>query len=239
MTFCWKKGKRKNRDRNFGHKLPNAKGIAVNVFGLHLEELDASGSSFFMMKTHATKIRFFSSQSTFPLKIIVVWYNNYMKKEKIKDLLETLGTLVAITATIFVARLFVTPVRVSGHSMDNTLKDGMFGLCVNLRDDTQIERGDIVIVKEEGHLIVKRVIGMPNETIECIDGKIVIDGLSYDEEYTSSPTEDFEQVKIGDDEYFVMGDNRSHSKDSRYYGPVDRSMIKAKDLYTWKGLVKE
>ena len=121
----------------------------MDVFGLHLGELDASGSSFFMMKIHVTKIIFFSSKPTSPLEFLFVWYNNYMKKEKIKDLLETLGTLAVITATIFVARLFVTPVRVSGHSMDNTLKDGMLGLCVNLRDDTQIERGDIVIVKEE------------------------------------------------------------------------------------------
>lgn len=85
------------------------------------------------------------------------------------------------------------------------------------------ERGDIVIFKfpdDESQLFIKRVIGMPGDTVEMIDGKIYINGSStpLDEPYIKvEPYGDYGPVTVPDDSYFMMGDNRNCSADSRYW----------------------
>ena len=163
----------------------------------------------------------------------------------------------AIVILLFV-NFVAHPVRVDGESMYPTLKDGEFGFTnvggVLLNG---VERGDIVVVtmEEEGQKThwVKRVIGLPGDTVSCVNDVVYINGKVLDETKYIAPdyrqslvdkfgyfnkvpnadntnVEDFEEVKLGDDEYYVMGDNRPYSKDSRYVGPVKKSQIFAKKM---------
>ena len=120
-----------------------------------------------------------------------------------------------------------------------------------------VKRGDIVVVtmEEKGQKThwVKRVIGMPGDTISCVNDIVFINGKVLDETQYIDPdyrqscvdqfgcfnkvpnadntdVQDFEEVKLGDDEYYVMGDNRPYSKDSRYVGPVKKSQLFAKKM---------
>lgn len=90
------------------------------------------------------------------------------------------------------------------------------------------QREDIVIFKHDGNLLIKRVIGLPNETISCKDGVIYINGEVYDDLYSYGITSDFEEITIPENSYFVMGDNREHSKDSRAWGYITSENVVAK-----------
>ena len=69
---------------------------------------------------------------------------------------------------------------------------------------------------------------MPGETISCKDGIIYINSKKVEEKYGKGVTNDFEKVKLGKDEYFVLGDNRANSLDSSEFGPIKKSQIKGK-----------
>jgi signal peptidase I len=90
------------------------------------------------------------------------------------------------------------------------------------------ERGDIVVFDRDGEPedLIKRVIGLPGETIEMNTGVVYIDGLPLEEPYINpSPGSSYAARKLGVDEYFVMGDNRGNSRDSRMFGPIQRASI--------------
>lgn len=156
-----------------------------------------------------------------------------MKKfiQKHKEHLIYAAVLLLILGGIFTSRQFITPVIVSGHSMDTTLDDGMYGFSSNIKDGTEIERGDIVIVSTDSKVIIKRIIGLPGETIKCEDGIVYINNEPIVEDYATGTTDDFDECTLGENEYFVMGDNREHSKDSRIIGPISKDQIIAKHLF--------
>lgn len=186
-------------------------------------------------------------------------YNEDDERTLLEDILDFVKVFVisAIVILLFVNSV-AHPVRVDGKSMYPTLKDGEFGFTnvggVLLNG---VERGDIVVVtmEEEGQKThwVKRVIGLPGDTVSCVNDVVYINGKVLDETKYIAPdyrqslvdkfgyfnkvpnadntnVEDFEEVKLGDDEYYVMGDNRPYSKDSRYVGPVKKSQIFAKKM---------
>lgn len=186
-------------------------------------------------------------------------YNEDGERTLLEDILGFIKVFVVSAIVILLFVNFVAhPVRVDGRSMYPTLKDGEFGFTnvggVLLNG---VKRGDIVVVtmEEKGQKThwVKRVIGMPGDTISCVNDIVFINGKVLDETQYIDPdyrqscvdqfgyfnkvpnadntdVQDFEEVKLGDDEYYVMGDNRPYSKDSRYVGPVKKSQLFAKKM---------
>lgn len=186
-------------------------------------------------------------------------YNEDDERTLLEDILGFIKVFVVSAIVILLFVNFVAhPVRVVGRSMYPTLKDGEFGFTnvggVLLNG---VKRGDIVVVtmEEKGQKThwLKRVIGMPGDTISCVNDIVFINGKVLDETQYIDPdyrqscvdqfgyfnkvpnadntdVQDFEEVKLGDDEYYVMGDNRPYSKDSRYVGPVKKSQLFAKKM---------
>lgn len=144
-----------------------------------------------------------------------------------KVIKEIVPYIVILLVVVIIRTYFVTPVIVNGPSMKPTL-DGGEVMILNKRGT--LDRFDVVVVKvaRDGvnEKIIKRIIAMPGETIACENGIIYVNGKRQDEEYSTGTTKDFELVELGDDEYFVMGDNREDSLDSRYFGPFKKDDIK-------------
>ncbi len=149
-------------------------------------------------------------------------------KEKTKSFIKELIPYVIILIVVVLIRTFIaTPVIVSGPSMKPTLNGGEIMILNKL---SQIKRFDVVVIKvnqsNRKEEIIKRVIALPGETIVCENGIIYVNGIRQDEEYSMGVTNDFDLIKLADDEYFVMGDNREDSADSRVFGPFNEKDIK-------------
>lgn len=149
-----------------------------------------------------------------------------MDKSKIKQYIKEYLPFTLFVILIIGIRVFIcTPINVSGNSMSSTLKDGDIMLLNKLSLKDGIDRFDIVVVKTETNYIIKRVIGLPGETISYKDGVLYINGKVYEDKYNLTGTNDIDPVKILDNEYYVMGDNRSISKDSRTIGAIKKDRI--------------
>lgn len=142
----------------------------------------------------------------------------------------------AVLLRIFAAEL----VRVKGSSMRDTLQTGQFLWVNKWAYRTGVpRRGDVVICHYPGRYMdrwklvrqcfVKRVIGLPGESISLVEGVVHINGEPLEEPYLSESHTRFKQnrdaVVMGPDEYFLMGDNRDRSNDSRRVGPIRRRDI--------------
>ncbi len=121
-------------------------------------------------------------------------------------------------------------VRFEGSSMRPTINNGDRLLIEG--DPGEIRRGDIVVhiyPKDQTKKYIKRIIGLPGETIEFRGGRVMISGEYLEEPYIdpelSRNVYDRAPEKIGLDEYYVLGDNRDNSSDSRSWGTVPRAMI--------------
>lgn len=147
-----------------------------------------------------------------------------IKKWLKENLLFTILLLIIIIIRIF----FYSPIRVNGSSMYPTLQDKEFMILNKIGLQKGINRFDIVVVESNGKYIIKRVIGLPGESVIYSDNKLYINGKVIEDNYSKSETENFENVILKDNEYFVMGDNREVSKDSRVIGPVNIKNIKGK-----------
>ena len=158
-------------------------------------------------------------------------YNEDDERTLLEDILGFVKVFVVSAIVILLFVNFVAhPVRVDGRSMYPTLKDGEFGFTnVGGALLNGVERGDIVVVtmEENGQKThwVKRIIGLPGDTISCVND--IVNKVPNED---NTNVQDFIEVTLGDDEYYVMGDNRPYSKDSRYIGPVKKSQIFAKKM---------
>lgn len=139
---------------------------------------------------------------------------------------------VPLAISLVVTTLAFKPLQVNGLSMYPTLNDGEFGVgsVVGTRIGT-IKRFDIVTIYSDQlkECIIKRVIGLPGETVQFKDNRLYINGSYVEEPFFSSDysvsTADTNPVTLGEDEYFCMGDNREHSVDSRVLGSFKKENI--------------
>lgn len=147
-----------------------------------------------------------------------------------KVIKEVIPYIVIVVVVVLIRTFIITPVRVDGDSMKNTLKNGDILLLYKL---SSIDRFDIIVLDEEkdNEKIIKRVIGMPGESVAIKKGKIYINDKVIDDEYAYGETSDYNKVTLRDNEYFILGDNRLISKDSRYFGPIKDNEIKGKIVF--------
>lgn len=131
--------------------------------------------------------------------------------------------------------------RVTGQSMEPTALNGELLFVSNA--PFAPSRGDVVIAGLAGEgqavdAILKRVIGVPGDTVELRDGEVLLNGVELDEPYLApgsitEPDRAGTQWRLGPDEYFLLGDNRAKSSDSRVFGTFPGSMILARPLFRY------
>ncbi|MDO4547116.1 MAG: signal peptidase I [Clostridia bacterium] len=154
------------------------------------------------------------------------------KKKSVKrEILEWVLCIVGAVAIALVVRTFLFEfVRVDGQSMAETLQDGERMFVTKLDYWTgDPERFDVVICHypDRGWTdFVKRVVGVPGDTVAMLNGTLILNGKAVDEPYiTHKANYNMPAVTLGEDEYFVLGDNRSNSNDSHIIGPLKRNLI--------------
>ena len=154
--------------------------------------------------------------------------DSVLKKHTIKDTLKEMFPYVVIVLIVVLIRTFLfTPIKVNGSSMDDTLHDGdtMILNKITMRFN-ELERFEIVVIDTGDTYLIKRIIGLPGETIEYKDGILYINDKKFEDPYYKDEnTDDFEKVTVPENYYYVMGDNRSVSIDSRLIGVVSREDI--------------
>ena len=150
------------------------------------------------------------------------------KKEQnsvVAEILDYLKTIVIVVVVVLLLNQFVLiNARIPSESMQNTIMvgDQIFGNRLAYRNSDP-ERFDIVIFRypdDPDQLFIKRVIGLPGETVEINDGKVYINGSDtpLDDSFCpETPIGDFGPYEVPEDSYFMLGDNRNWSKDSRFW----------------------
>lgn len=136
--------------------------------------------------------------------------------------------IVILVVVVLLRMYIITPVKVVGHSMDPTLEDGQ--LLILKKYDHKYERFDIVVFNYDNSKLVKRIIGLPGETVKYTNNKLYINDQEIEENFIDTNTNDFNLKQLGydtipDGYYFVLGDNRINSKDSRTIGLVSEDDI--------------
>lgn len=166
---------------------------------------------------------------------------------RLRDVVEWVVVVAcAVAVAVFVRAFVAEPFEVPTESMVSTIQvgDRLLGEKITyLGSDPKA--GDVVTFhdpEQPSTTLIKRVIATPGQTVDVKDGAVYVDGQRLDEPYTEGkPSERIEgrhaaflgadvayPYTLGDDEYWVMGDNRTNSLDSRYFGPIRRDAITSK-----------
>jgi signal peptidase I len=144
----------------------------------------------------------------------------------------------SISISLFIILFVYQPVKVEGGSMEPGLQDQerifINKLAYRLEN---IQRGDIIVFRyprDPRKSFIKRVVGLPGDRVRVSDGEVYLNGRLIKEPYVPEEYLDshsFPEVKVPPDTYFVLGDHRSMSNDSRDFGPVPRSYIYGKAVF--------
>ncbi len=164
------------------------------------------------------------------------------------EIFDFVKTLVICFIIVFAVTTFIVkPARVSQNSMYPTIYDKSIGIgnVIGVKLGN-IDRFDIVVIntkRSENTYIIKRVIGLPGETVEFKNSQLFINGEVVEESFLDQNyydeitniygyfTEDIPPIVLGEGEIFCLGDNRRYSKDSRHYGPFEISQVVSKDFF--------
>ncbi len=167
-------------------------------------------------------------------------------KSVIDFVMDILETITFVASLFIVVYLFIVqPNQVKGGSMEPTFFSGDYiftsKITYKFRD---IERGDVIVFKAPSNPkieYIKRVIAIPGDTVVIRGSNVIVNGQTITEEYIAAPTnlfdssivKDGQTISIGDDNLFVMGDNRPKSSDSRDFGPIHENSIIGQVFYRY------
>lgn len=148
-----------------------------------------------------------------------------------------LARCLLLTVVLFAA-CSPKPVRVDGTAMLPAFADGDRVLMD--QNVGELKRGDVIMFlypKDHSKWYIKRIVGLPGDIVEFRGGQIFINGEKLDEPYVdeehNQTKANFPPKKVSENNYYVLGDNRDNSSDSRYWGTVDRNLIKGKYTMTY------
>lgn len=151
--------------------------------------------------------------------------NGNSKNHVVKEILSWVKEISIILVIVWLIITFVAQnTKVSGHSMESTLSDGDY-LVINklIYRFAKPARGDIIVFPHNGdksEIFIKRVIGLPGDTIELKHGYVYVNGVELQENYIDEKNETIGNIEypftVSEGQYYVMGDNRNNSFDSRY-----------------------
>lgn len=180
--------------------------------------------------------------------VVLMWI--FMKwKTWVKILITLPFALVFILAPLLILNytLFIRPVSIKGDAMSPNFTQGQYYISTVLRNSNEIKRGDVVVFSSPSNPDIeffKRVVGLPNEKVMISNGLVHINGAPLNESAYLDPsitTQTFadgtlkegEEITIPADSYFVLGDNRPKSSDSRQLGFISRDLLQSKMLFCY------
>ena len=157
-----------------------------------------------------------------------------------KEIVQT--AIVSLLIFVFVYVFLVQPHRVKGESMLPNYKDSELLLVEKVSYRIyKPSRGDVVVFRAPGEArvdFIKRIVGLPGDSVNISGGAVYINRNKLMEPYEAQQTQGDIELKLGQDEYFMLGDNRGGSTDSRIFGPVKKNAIEGKAWFVYWPVLK-